>query len=650
MALPRSFILRPSHCRWDNPPIRRAATECALEHRRSPIRSARVFLLLGIALAVFALSASVGGPDSLAQQVPTAGASPTAVTPATGTPAAEATPTGVSDPIQHIVIIDKENRSFDNYFGTFPGADGATKAALSDGRVVPLIHTPDHTLLDIAHAGNAAQVAVANGLMNGFDRLPGAIQDGQNIALSQLSESDIPNYWAYARTFTLDDHFFSTINGPSFPNHLASVAASSYNTDDNPIYNTYHAWGCDSGKYTRVEQVDPVTNATRMIMPCFDMTTLPDLLQQAGISWKYYAPTQFQSGYIWSALDAIKHIRESSLWTTNVPPTSQFAKDVQAGTLPAVSWVVTNEQVSEHPPYSACAGENWTVSQLNTLMRSPLWSNTVVVLTWDDFGGFYDHVPPPRADYLAYGPRVPTIIISPYARKHSIDHGRYDFSSILRYIEDKYHLSRLGAYDSSARSISGSLDFSQAPIPPLQLHTRSCPPGANFSTTDVSGQVARIINTPEERAVVVRTQDTPDPSKLVLSPNSRLTTPGGNTIQLTDIQLGDSVQSYAVPQPNMALLYLGSKVVDLDLHYLPRQTASVLSVNVAAHSMRVRVVGGGTETVVVSHATRFFGSLATKRLRGMRKNYLVVMKGLVDSRISRMVRTSWIRTFRPLVD
>jgi hypothetical protein len=282
-------------------------------------------------------------------------------------------------------------------------------------------------------------------------------------------------------------------------------------------------------------------------------------------------------------------------------------------------------------------------------MKSPLWDSTLVILTWDDFGGFYDHVPPPRADYLAYGPRVPTIMISPYARKHYVDHTRYDFSSILRYIEDKYHLARLGAYDVNAKSITGSLDFSQAPTPPLQLHTRTCPPGSDFSTTDVTGQVAHVINTPEERAIVVRTEDTPDPSKLVLGWNSQLTTSGGNIIQLTDVQVGDNVQSNAVPQPNMALLYLGSKVVDLDLHYVPRQTASVMSVNPQQHTMRVRVVGGGTETVVISPQTKFYGGLSSARLAGMHRNYLVVMKGLVDTRTSRMVRTSWIRTFRPVV-
>jgi phospholipase C len=609
--------------------------------------------LLGLVLAFVALASLVGGSQSLAQDAPGTPAVPTGtpqLSPAvpTVTPQTSATAAPSTDPIQHIVIIDKENRSFDNYFGTFPGADGATTARLSDGRVVPLIHTPDHTLLDIGHAGDAARIAVANGLMNGFDNLPGAIQDGQNIALSELYESDIPNYWAYARAYTLDDHFFSTINGPSFPNHLASIAASSNNTADNPVYNTYHAWGCDSGKYTRVEQINPITDTSRMIVPCFNILTLPDLLQKAGISWKYYAPGFNQSGYIWSALDAIKHIRESSLWQTNVPDTGQFAQDIKAGTLPQVSWVVTNEQVSEHPPYSACAGENWTVRELNTLMKSPLWDSTLVVLTWDDFGGFYDNVPPPRSDYLVYGPRVPTIIISPYARPHYVDHERYDFSSIIRYIEDRFELPRLGAYDTQATSIRDSLDFSQRPNPPLVLKTRTCPAGADFSQTTINGDVTRVINIPQEHAILVQTEETTDPEKLVFDWTAQLLSSGGKKIRLADIQVGDSVEAEGVPTPDKALVYLGRMVRDLDLRFAPRQTATVLRVNRARHTIRVHVLGGSDEIITTSPATSFLGSLADRRLRGIHRGYLVVYGGLLDTRLSRMVRTSWIRAFRPL--
>ena len=520
------------------------------------------------------------------------------------TPTAVASPIVFSeDPIQHIVILVKENRSFDNYFGTFPGAAGTRVGHLSDGRQVPLLHTPDHMLLDISHAGDAARVAVANGQMNGFDRLAGAIQDGKDIALSQLYESDIPNYWAYAKTYTLADHFFSTILGPSFPNHLVTVAGTSNNTDDNPILNTYHSWGCDAGSYTKVDAVDPQNGHHYFVKPCFDINTLPDALQRAGISWKYYAPGQNQSGYIWSALDAIKHIRYSPLWQSNVVPTTQFVKDVEAGTLPQVSWVVMNEMDSEHPPYSACVGENWTVRQLNALMQSSLWSSTAVFLTWDDFGGFYDHVPPPRQDYISYGPRVPTIVISPYARPHFLDHNLYDFASILRYIEDKFGLASVGTYDRIAHSIGDALDTKQQPLPPLVLHTRNCPPGANLSSTTLTGQVTGTINRPEQHAIFVRTAISPDPAKLVLIGQSILQDMVGQPIPISTIQRDDHVNADAVPSPNQALEYLGTRVQDLDALSEQALSGTVVKWNSRQRLLTIRVTGD-LETVIVTPQTR----------------------------------------------
>jgi hypothetical protein len=460
-------------------------------------------------------------------------------------------------------------------------------------------------LLDVAHQGDAAQVAVDNGRMDGFDLLPGAIQDGRDIALSQLYESDIPNYWAYAHTFTLDDHFFSTVNGPSFPNHLVSVAASSHNTVDNPVLNSYHAWGCDSGPYTKVDSVDPTTGVHKWLKPCFNMTTLPDLLQQAHVSWTYYAPGQYQSGYIWSSLDAIKHIRYSSLWQTNVKDPSQFAADIKAGTLPAVSWVVTNEGVSEHPPHSACAGENWTVKQLNTLMASPLWASTVVFLTWDDFGGFYDHVPPPRLNYIGFGPRVPTIVISPWAQAHTVDHHVYDFASILRYIEDKYGLPQLSDFDRRATSIAADLDFTQTPIAPLILATRTCPPGSYAKATPIAGPVTGVENTVEERAIYVRIPESPDPAKLVLSNTSVIQTKQGDTVPLRDVARGDKVQASAIPTPDRALVYLGSRIIDLSLVVVKNQAGVVTRWNRSTRTLTVLLPDNGLERVVLLPHTRF---------------------------------------------
>lgn len=598
----------------------------------------RICLAVGALLLAFALHDLMGAARLEAQSPP--GATPVS------SPGPAPTPTS-PDPIQHIVIVVKENRSFDNYFGTFPGADGTSVGQVSSGATVHLMHAPDHTLLDIGHAGDAARVAVDNGRMDGFDRLPGAIQDGEDIALSQYYESDIPNYWAYARAFTLDDHFFSTVNGPSFPNHLVTVAAASNNTDDNPVLNSYHSWGCDAGKYTEVEQVNPQTGYRHFIKPCFEMSTLPDLLDKAGISWKYYAPGQFQSGYIWSALNSIKHIRYSPLWQTNVPGTGQFLKDVRAGKLPQVSWLVMNEEVSEHPPHSVCAGENWTVQELNALMQSPLWSSTAVFLTWDDFGGFYDHVPPPRLNYIAYGPRVPTLVISPYARAHFVDHRTYDFSSILRYVEDKFGLPHLSEYDRRAASIGSDLDPSQKPLAPLVLRTRTCPPGAYFTAQSVHGTVAGVINSAAERAVLVRTRESADVEKLVLGGQSTVQSLDGHGIRLPDIQMGDEVDASAVPSPDKALVYLGNAVRDIDLRLVNHQVGFVLKRDLRNHTMTVEVPGERPETVLVSPETTFVGWASAGRLSAVKPWDIVVLKGLVDRRLALMVRALSIQVYQP---
>lgn len=611
----------------------------------------RLFLVAAALLAAAAVHGVAQSSRLEAQGVPTStpapGVTPEPVTSTPGATPGATPPAAREDPIQHIVILVKENRSFDNYFGTFPGADGSSIGRLSTGEVVPLTHTPDHTLLDIGHAGDAARVAVANGRMNGFDLLPGAIQDGRDIALSQMHEQDIPNYWAYARAFTLDDHFFSTINGPSFPNHLITIAGSSNGTDDNPIRNVSHSWGCDAGPYARVEQVDVHTGRRRFIKPCFDMTTLPDLLQAAHVSWKYYAPGQYQSGYIWSSLDSISHIRYSTLWQTNVLNTTQFVKDIKAGTLPQVSWLVMNENVSEHPPHGTCAGENWTVRELNALMRSPLWSSTAVFLTWDDFGGFYDHVPPPRVDYIALGPRVPTIIISPYARAGFVDHTPYDFTSVLRYIEDKYALPRLSVYDRRARSIVSDFDFTQQPLQPVILQTRTCPPGSYNTASMVDGRVTRILNGKVERAILVRTADSPDDAKLVLGPRSAFLSSDEESIRLTDVQRGDHIVAAAVPSPDRALVYLCRRFHDEDLEIVHGQAGLVRWRSVPEHRLGIQVVGGSRVTVVVKPGTEFTGTPGTHPLQSVKPGDMIVVSGIFNHRTSTVVRAVSVHVYAP---
>lgn len=377
--------------------------------------------------------------------------------------------------IQHIVFIVKENRTFDNYFGTFPGADGATTGELSTGQVIPLGHTPDQTPNDICHLYDCARVAMNKGKMNQFNLLSGGttLVNGTPLAYTQLTQADIPNYFAYAQNFVLADHMFSSLAGPSFPNHLYSVAGQSGGAIDVPNKANGN-WGCDAPSDSTVAVLDS-DGAIEDDFPCFDFQTLADSLQNAGISWKYYAPGQGQSGYIWSVLDAIKHIRMGALWNSNVVSDTQFVTDAQNGTLPAVSWLVTSMQDSEHPPYSTCAGENWTVQQINAVMQGPDWNSTAIFLTWDDFGGLYDHVPPPTLDQYGLGPRVPLLIISPFAKRGYISHTQYEFSSVLKFIENRFGLSSLTARDTQANDTTDSFDFSQQPLAPLILQTHACP-------------------------------------------------------------------------------------------------------------------------------------------------------------------------------
>jgi phospholipase C len=381
--------------------------------------------------------------------------------------------------IQHIVFLVKENRTFDNYFGTFPGADGAISGKISTGGTIPLGHAPDALPRDISHSFQSAVLAIDGGAMDKFDLIPGGNQHGDYLAYTQYTETDLPNYFAYARHFVLGDKFFSSLTGPSFPNHLYTVGAQSGGAINNPT--SPNRWGCDSAPTSRVQVMDDDGN-TMPEYPCFDFRTLADLLEGEGLSWKYYAPGQDQSGYIWSALDAIAHIRLTELWTQHVVPTTDFVQDAQNGKLPAVSWLVVGSGRSEHPPASVCVGENWTVQQINAVMEGPDWESTVVFLTWDDFGGFYDHVAPPPVDNFGLGPRVPLLIISPWAKSGYIEHKPLEFSSILKFIEDRFDLDRLTERDEKSNDLFSSFDLDGRPQPPLILFQRRCP--ASSSTSD----------------------------------------------------------------------------------------------------------------------------------------------------------------------
>jgi phospholipase C len=380
--------------------------------------------------------------------------------------------------IQHIVFIMKENRSYDNMFGTFPNANGATTAPISTGQIINLGHTPDATPRDIAgHGWYDYESGYDNGKIDMFDVIPGGSINEDYLSLTQLYQTDLPNYWTYAQNFALADNAFSSLRGASMPNHLYMVSAQSGGEFLNPLLGsqTPNYWGCDAPAATVARVQDPDTGLVTNPYPCFDFQTLADSLETAGVSWRFYAPPEGTSGYTFNTLDAINHIRNGPLWSTNVVNTTQFITDVENNNLPAVSWVTMGSPYNEHPPESTCVGENWTVTQLNALMNSPEWDSTVVYLAWDDFGGFYDHVPPPVEDFFGLGGRVPFLIISPYAVAGYVSPTQYEFSSVLKFIEERFGLPPLTDRDAEANDTTDSFNFSQPPINPLVLQTRNCP-------------------------------------------------------------------------------------------------------------------------------------------------------------------------------
>ena len=391
----------------------------------------------------------------------------------------------VPPPIKHVVVIIKENHTFDNYFGSFPGAEGTSSCKLSNGTTIACPHAPDRTLRDLCHEHTCALTDWNHGQMNGWDQVSGSDQGGDHLAWAQYNESDIPNYWAYARRFTLGDHFFANMLGPSFPGHMFPLAAQAGWATDNPPTNVTHPyWGCDQDSSATVPILDKGSCTATSVAPCFKIPSLPDVLP-TGVSWKFYGTNFYLFPEIWSMFDGIDKIRNGPGWQ-NVVNVSEFTKDIQNHTLPNVVWLVDQDLADEHPLVGGvCAGENWTVGYINQIMNSDYWKDTAILFTMDDFGGWYDHVPPPRQygcdgnTPYGLGFRLPLIVISPYARPGFVFKEVAEQASIPRFIERVFGAPTLSsldpaAQDGQANDLFGAFDFAQQPLPPLPLKTRLC--------------------------------------------------------------------------------------------------------------------------------------------------------------------------------
>ena len=391
-------------------------------------------------------------------------------------------------PIKHVVFVIKENRTFDNMFGLFPDANGVS-VGLDQGEPRTLTPAVDRLEMDIRHCYDCALQAWNGGKMDGFATIS---ETADEFAYTQFQPGDLPNYWRWASSYVLGDNFFASAQGPSFPNHLYTIAAQSGGTHENVYQDLdelrerhrdtglFKAWGCDSMGDAYAVVVDS-EGVKKKVPPCFDFLTEGDLLSEAKIPWAYYAATQYQNGYLWSAYDAIRHVRENeAYWQTHIFPVDGFAEQARAGLLPPVTWVTPRFELSEHPEYSMCHGENWTTEIVNAIMESPEWDSTAIFITWDDYGGFYDHVPPPQVDDFGFGIRVPLLVISPYAREGFVSHQLGEFSSVLRFVEDNWGLTQLTHRDREATPLLSAFDFERAPRPPDPLPLRTDCVGPEF--------------------------------------------------------------------------------------------------------------------------------------------------------------------------
>ncbi len=339
-------------------------------------------------------------------------------------------------PIQHVVVIMKENHAFDNYFGTFPGADGLPpNVSLPDrtgGTVSPhwLTSIP---FADLPHDRGSMLQDYDNGRNDLFAVVADSVSPGLgNYSVGYYDSRQIPGYWSLAANFTLADHYFAPVFGPTDPNRLYSFAGQSGGLLDNNI------------TYTTV-----------------DVPTIFDQLQGRGVSWNYYYSSALVS---YAPPYYLAHIRDNRTLLSRLVPLSQLSTDVASGSLPNVSYVdpESDYAVSEHPPWNVSAGDAWTSQLVASIMASRDWPTTAILLTWDESGGFYDHLAPPQVDAYGEGFRVPMIVISPYAKRHFVDAEVMDHTSIMKFIAANWGLPSLTTRESRASDMFSAFAF---PVP-----------------------------------------------------------------------------------------------------------------------------------------------------------------------------------------
>jgi phospholipase C len=388
--------------------------------------------------------------------------------------------------IKHVVVVIQENRSFDDLFATFPGADGTTQGLMktpSGDTEVPLKKVNLDSPCDPGHGYPGFLKSLDDGKMDGFALTGSKCGGNHQEPYQYVDPEQIASYWTIASQYVLGDHMFQTQGSGSFTAHQDLIAGATIlnlqKTKSFVDVPTQTPWGCDADPGTTTPELiwtgSQITRKGDGPFPCVKYETLRDLLDAKGVSWKYYSPPMLGShaeGKLWNAFDAIDAVRHSKEWGTNVTfSNTVIFSDIKKKRLPAVSWVIPDREESDHPqtPYGD-DGPAWVASIVNAIGTTAYWDNTAIVVVWDDWGGFYDHVPPPLTDHWGgLGFRVPMLVVSAYAReRHSgtpgyISHTKYEFGSILKFIERTFDLGTLDTTDKRATGIGDCFDFTQSP-------------------------------------------------------------------------------------------------------------------------------------------------------------------------------------------
>jgi len=403
---------------------------------------------------------------------------------------------------QHIVVIFQENRTPDNLFQDpvliSRGADIASSGLNSTGQTIPLSPIDLGTTgsspqnYDLSHA-NAAFVSMYDGgKMDGANLIPCSPAANcppnahPNPQYMYVKPADVQPYFALAEQYTFGDRMFQTNEGPSFPAHQFIISGTSAPSTGSNLFAAENPAlspaGCIAALTNRVKMIDPTGSESKPapLYPCFDHPTLTDYLNTKGVTWRYYAPS---AGSIWTGPDAIQHICQQQTvkgtltctgpdWVNNVViPQSQVLVDIANGQLPQVSWIIPNGLSSDHAVANDGSGPSWVSAIVNAIGNSPYWANTAIIITWDDWGGWYDHVAPnvindgvSWGSGYVYGFRVPLIVVSPYAKTAYISHTTHDFGSILKFIETTYNLPSLGYADGPADDLSDCFNLTHTPV------------------------------------------------------------------------------------------------------------------------------------------------------------------------------------------